>query len=121
MSETDSDQRIHPLYILFVLFATKALDIFTTYITLTRGYGYEANPISRYLLDIGGFNMIILVGIIVIGIACVGFIWAQEVFESHVVPMSYKKGVRYFIYLCMATNILVVINNCYVIYLGSRN
>jgi len=120
MSTTSINQKIDPKFIVFSLFATKALDIFTTYIALTNGFGFEANPISAYFIETGGFPALIAVGMIITSFACVGYIWVQEYLESKNVNVNYKKFTRYFIYFIISVNYYVIINNMYVIYIGSR-
>ena len=121
MSTIEGNQKVDPKFIVFSLFATKAMDIFTTYIALSNGFGFEANPISAYFLKIGGYPMLIAVAVAVTTFACIGFLWVQEFLEDKNVHPHYKKFARYFIYLTIAINYAVILNNMYVIHIGSTS
>jgi hypothetical protein len=119
MSTTTESQAIDPKFIFFSLFTTKGLDLFTTYVALTMGFGFEANPISATFIKLGGYSMLIAVVMIATACACFSFVFSQKILEKRNVPMSYKIFVRYFIYLCILINFVVVLNNMYVIHIGS--
>lgn len=119
MSTTENSQIIDPKFIIFSLLTTKGLDLFTTYVAISMGFGFEANPISATFIKLGGYGMLITVAMVITACASLGFIWSQKALEKRNAPVGYKIFARYFIYLCILVNFVVVLNNMYVIHIGS--
>jgi hypothetical protein len=111
--------KIQPFIIVSLLFFTKFLDLITTTVSISHGYGYEANPVTAYLLNLGGYPLVILVSFLIMsGVAGV-LIFGQNYLERHNASLAYRKFCKVFIILAIEINMIVVANNALIIYYGT--
>lgn len=110
--------KIRPATIIFLLFFTKFLDLITTVISIGYGYGYEANPVTAYLLYLGGYPLLILISFLMMGGVAGVLIFAQSYLERNSASVRYRKVCRLFIIIAIGMNVFVVTNNVLIIYYG---
>ena len=110
-----------PTYRIFLmLIGSKILDLETTYIALKKGYGYEANPITAYFLNMGGFPLMVIASVLIMVGVSLLFVFAQNFFDNVKTTPNFTRFIKTFIYICFAINMIVVINNCIIIYAAIR-
>jgi hypothetical protein len=117
MPDTQS-LKIPPIKILSLIFFTKMLDLVTTYFSMSRGFGYEANPVTAYFLNLGGFPLLICFSYTLITMVVVVLILSQWFVDKYNGSLFMRKLVRFSIFACIGLNVIVVINNLLVIYFG---
>jgi hypothetical protein len=112
MSKTQG--KLQPVTVFTLLLGSKILDLGTTYFGIKSGYASEANPITAYFLGIGGFLSLAIVSLLVMSCVGIMILFMQKWFNREGIPTIFT--IRIVTYGFFIFNMIVVLNNCIIIY-----
>lgn len=114
MFRTQEKLPYHTIFLL--LLGSKILDLEVTYIGIKNGLAREANPISLYFMNVGGFPLLVVVSLLIMSATSVMIIYMQKKYDRDGFPTIFILNM--FTYGCFLFNMLIVLNNCITIYYG---